>query len=121
MRSLVVFVGGAFGALARWGLDELIQGFSWPLATFTVNISGAFLLGVLGVLLIERVAGAGHLRAFALIGLLGSYTTFSTMAVEGVVLVDQGSVGIALGYWLATLIAGTTAGLAGISLGRVRT
>lgn len=121
MRSVVVVIGGALGAAARWAIDELIRDYSWPVATFIVNVTGAFALGVLGVILIERIAGAGHLRAFVLIGLLGSYTTFSTMAVEGIVLIDEGSTGVALGYWLMTLIAGTGAGLAGVWLGRART
>lgn len=120
MRSVVVFVGGALGALARWGMDGLASGYSWPMATFVANISGAFLLGVVGVVLIERVAGAGHLRAFLLIGLIGSYTTFSTMALEGVLLIDEGRAFVAAGYWLATLMAGLAAGVAGVWLGRAR-
>ncbi len=117
----MVFAGGALGAVARWGVDKLVEDYSWPLATFIVNITGAFLLGALGVILIQRVAGAGYLQAFLLIGLIGSYTTFSTMAVEGVMLVDEGRAITAVGYWLATLIAGLAAGTAGVWIGRVRT
>ncbi len=51
MRSTVVVLGGAIGALARWGIDEFVvaEGLSFPLATFAVNISGAFLLGIAGL------------------------------------------------------------------------
>jgi CrcB protein len=121
MRSVVVFVGGALGALARWGMEGLAGDYSWPMATFVVNTSGAFLLGVVGVVLIERVAGAAHLRAFLLIGLIGSYTTFSTMALEGVLLIESGNAVVAAGYWLATLMAGMAAGMAGVWMARART
>lgn len=120
MRSIVVFAGGALGAMARWGVDVLVADYSWPAATFAVNISGAFLLGALGVILIERMAGSGHLRAFLLIGLIGSYTTFSAMSVEGVLLVDEGTPLLAVAYWLATLLVGLAAGVAGVWLGRAR-
>ncbi len=123
MRSAAVVLGGAIGTLSRWGIDEFVvaEGLSFPLATFAVNISGAFLLGIAGVVLIERMAGAEHLRAFLLIGLLGSYTTFSAMAMEGVLLIEEGDVAIAAAYWIATLVAGQAAGVSGIWLGRVRT
>lgn len=115
--------GGALGALARWGVDELFDaadGQGFPMATLAVNVTGAFLLGALGILLVERAAGAGNLRTFLLIGVLGSYTTFSAMALEGVLLIDSGDGMTAMAYWVATLILGLTAGMVGVWLARAR-
>lgn len=60
-----------------------------------MNVPGAFALGAVGVVVIERVVRAGHLRAFLAIGLCGSYTTFSLMALEGVRLIEASRVGLA--------------------------
>lgn len=121
MRSMAVAAGGALGTLSRWGLEEAFPftpaGFPW--ATLGVNLSGAFALGFAGVILIERVAWAGEWRPFWTIGVIGSYTTFSTMALEGVQLAEGGRVGAALVYWLATLVIGQMAGVYGMWLGRV--
>lgn len=122
MRSASVIVGGVLGTLARWWVGELVasppEGFPW--ATLAVNVTGAFALGLAGVVLIERVAHIGHLRTFLAIGLLGSYTTFSTMAVEGVQLIDFGRPDLAAAYWVATLGLGQMASVYGMWLGRIR-
>lgn len=123
MRLLAVMTGGVVGTLARWWVAEALapspDGIPWN--TLAVNVSGAFALGVVGVLLIERLANVGHMRNFLAIGLLGSYTTFSTMAVEGVRLIEARRVALAAGYWVATLLLGQAAGLMGMWLGRWRT
>lgn len=122
MRSVSVLVGGALGAISRWVVGELLGSdtASFPWATLTVNVTGAFLLGAAGVVLIERLPGGEHVRALVLIGFLGAYTTFSTMALDGVLLIESGKVATALAYWLATLLVGQTAGLTGMWLGRAR-
>jgi fluoride exporter len=63
-------------------------------------------MGLVGVLLLERLPPTRYLRPLLGIGLLGAYTTFSTMAMEGVRLLDQGRLGLAVGYWVATLLVG---------------
>jgi fluoride exporter len=122
MRSLAVMAGGVVGTLLRWSVAQIMSpspsGFPW--ATLFVNVTGAFALGAVGVLLIERLAHVGHLRTFLAIGLLGSYTTFSAMAVEGVRLVESRHVALAAGYWVATLALGQLAGLLGMWFGRAR-
>jgi CrcB protein len=65
-------------------------------------VSGAFGLALVGVLLTERLAPTRYLRTPIAIGFLGAYTTFSTMAVEGVRLIDHGRAGTAFGYWIMT-------------------
>lgn len=122
VRSASVVAGGVLGTLARWWVGEIVPssplGFPW--GTLVVNVTGAFMLGVVGVVLIERVARIGHLRSFLAIGLLGSYTTFSTMALEGVQLIEARRLGLAAGYWIATLVVGQMAGVYGMWLGRLR-
>jgi CrcB protein len=120
-RSLAVFVGGGFGALARWGIGVALVGSStgFPLATFIVNTTGAFGLGLAGVLLTERMPPTRNLRALIGIGFFGAYTTFSTMALEGVRLIDIGQVKMGLTYWIMTLIVGQLVGVCGMWLGRL--
>jgi fluoride exporter len=121
MRLMAVMIGGAAGALARWALELAIPAVSgFPLATFLINVSGAFALGLVGVLLLERLRPIRWLRPLLGIGFLGAYTTFSTMAAEGVRLLDDGRVGLAVGYWVATLLVGQMAGVLGMWLGRLR-
>lgn len=121
MRHLAVFVGGSVGAVSRWAVGLALAPASpsaFPLATFIVNISGAFGLGFAAVLLIERLAPTRHLRNLIGIGFFGAYTTFSTMAMEGVRLIDSGHVWTAAVYWVLTLIVGQMAGVYGMWLGR---
>src|SRR6201992_4401295 len=76
----VISAGGALGALARYGLATAwphpATGFPW--ATWTINVSGSFLIGVLMVLIERRFAGRRLIRPFFGVGILGGYTTFST-------------------------------------------
>lgn len=120
MRSVAVATGGAIGALARWAVSTWFPptppAFPWD--TLTVNVVGAFGLGLVGVVLMEQVLRGTLLRSFIAIGVLGSFTTFSAMALEGVVLSEAGMPGQALGYWLATLILGQMAGVYGMWMAR---
>jgi CrcB protein len=121
VRLVAVMVGGAVGAVARWAVELAIPSVAgFPLATLVINVSGAFAMGLVGVLLLERLAPTRYLRPLLAIGLLGAYTTFSTMAMEGVRLLDQGRLGLAVGYWVATLLVGQMAGVYGMWLGRLR-
>ena len=122
MRSGSVVAGGILGTLARWWVEGFFAlsppGFPW--GTLLVNVTGAFALGMVGVILIERVTHFGYLRTFLGIGLLGSYTTFSTMALEGVQLIESRRLGLAASYWIVTLALGQMAGVYGMWLGRLR-
>lgn len=112
---LVVGAGGALGAAARYGAGQL---WPWrpgefPWATFVVNVSGCFALGLLMVFLVEVWAGSRYLRPFLGVGLLGGYTTFSTLALETRDLLTSGHQQTA-GLYLAGSLA---AGLFGVWLG----
>lgn len=120
MRLAWIAAGGVCGSLARWFTEGAFASSpgAFPWGTLVVNVGGALALGALGVALQRSVVAWPHLRAFFAIGVLGSFTTFSTMAVEGVIRIDQGRVGVALVYWAVTLIAGLAAAAAGVSVAR---
>jgi CrcB protein len=117
---LAISAGGALGALARYGLGLLVtsprNGF--PLATFLVNISGCLVLGLLLVLIAETWPPARYVRAFAAVGFVGSYTTFSSLVVQAVLLSRAGATATATGYVTATVAAGLAATLLGMYAAR---
>ncbi len=83
MHLLWMALAGAVGTLARFGVSSAVQrwaGPSFPWGTFAVNIIGCFLFGFLWMLMEQRQASLGHLRAAVLVGFLGSFTTFSSFA-----------------------------------------
>lgn len=114
----LVAVGGAVGSLARYGV-ELLAGTSesLPVGTLTVNLVGAFALGVLLELLAVRGSDVGHRRAARLLvgaGFLGGFTTYSALAVETDGLLRDGRAGLALAYALTTVTIGLVASLGGV-------
>ncbi|HEU4421319.1 MAG TPA: fluoride efflux transporter CrcB [Pilimelia sp.] len=116
-----VSVGGALGALARYGLSVALphRPGSFPWATFVTNVTGCLLIGVLMVLIIEVWAAHRLLRPFLGTGVLGGYTTFSTYTVEVQQLVSVGAARTALLYLAATLAAALAAVYAGVTLARL--
>ena len=103
-----IFTGGVLGAVARAELDELFSsgGPHWPWATFIANIAGAFLLGWFATRLQERLPLSAYRRPFLGTGFCGALTTFSTMQLELLRMLDDGRVGLALGYGAASLALG---------------
>ncbi|WP_084514938.1 FluC/FEX family fluoride channel [Nocardia acidivorans] len=116
----VIAVGGALGALGRYGLARLwptpAGGFPW--ATFTTNVLGCFLIGVLMVVITEIRAAHPLARPFLGVGILGGFTTFSTYANETRGLLQPGTATTAFGYLAATLLCALLATLAAVALTR---
>lgn len=121
MTVIAIAVAGALGALARYGLEGVVSN-RWPGAfpwgTFVVNVTGAFALGLLFVLLSERVTIDASVRSALTIGFLGAYTTFSTLSFETYRLFEDGAVGLALANSLGSLAAGLVAVYLGMIVGR---
>jgi CrcB protein len=117
---LTVALAGAGGALARYGVGELVglprDGFPW--GTFWVNISGSLLIGLVLVLLRERFSHLRLARPLAVTGFLGAYTTFSTYAVGTDELFRSHDLRSGIVYALASLLAGIAAVFCGILLAR---
>lgn len=106
-----VAVGGALGAAARYGVSVWLPSppgaFTW--STFTVNVSGCLLIGVLMALIGEGRSAHRLLRPFLGTGVLGGYTTFSTYTVDAHVLLDGGHVRLGFAYLAATLVCALAA------------
>jgi CrcB protein len=115
-----IVLGGACGALARTALAEALPhaATSWPWPTFAVNLVGAFLLGYAVTRLQERLPLSAYRRPFIGTGLCGGLTTFSTMQVELLKMLDAGSYGLAAGYAAASVAGGYVAVAAATALVR---
>jgi CrcB protein len=115
-----VSAGGALGALVRFAIATAwphpSMGFPW--ATFTINVSGCFLIGLLMVTVADVWPSRRLLRPFLGTGVLGGYTTFSTAIVDSQHLLDQRAVGTAFAYLAGTVVAALGAVLAGTALAR---
>jgi CrcB protein len=92
-----IAAGGVVGAEARYGLGVLLphQAGEWPWATVLTNVSGCLLIGVLMVVITERIRPHPLVRPLLGVGVLGGYTTFSTYVVDVVTAVHSGRAGLA--------------------------
>lgn len=115
-----IFAGGVLGALARVGLVELLpqSGTEWPWATFIVNVAGTFLLGYFATRLQERLPVSAYRRPLLGTGFCGALTTFSTVQVEVLRMLDANELGLAAAYVTASVVAGL--GAVRIATGMVR-
>jgi len=119
---LAVAVGGGAGALARYGVDTLIERHVdalFPWATFTINITGCFLNGLVVALVVDALCAPSWLSRGLIVGFLGAYTTFSTFAAETYELHELSHLGVAIGYVAASAAVGVGAVALGQQLGRL--
>jgi CrcB protein len=108
---LAVFAGGAVGAGLRALLAQALTtpGGGWPWATFVVNVVAAFVLGYAVTRLLERLPVSSYRRPFLGTGVCGGLSTFSTMQVEVVRLVQADGYAVAIAYVAASLVCGLAA------------
>src|SRR5437667_2545054 len=106
-----IFAGGALGTLARAALAEAFPhpATAWPWPTFGVNIAAAFLLGYFATRLQERLPPSSYRRPLLGTGLCGGLSTFSTMQVELLKMIDARDWALATAYTLASVGAGYAA------------
>ncbi|MHA6690418.1 fluoride efflux transporter CrcB [Devosia sp. A449] len=109
MRALLlVGLGGAIGAISRYGLGSVIGRFwpmSFPLATLLINIIGSLAMGLfIGLLARFLPAWQDSARLFVAVGLLGGFTTFSAFSLETVVLLERGELLLAGTYVLLSVV-----------------
>jgi CrcB protein len=103
-----IFLGGAVGALLRVWLGEEFTGAvaGWPWVTFSINVTGSFALGYFATRLQERLPQSTYRRPLLGTGFCGAYTTFSTMQVEILKMIEHDRYGLAAGYAAASITAG---------------
>lgn len=118
-KYLVVLAGAGLGGLARYALGTWIMarsGGRFPLGTFLINISGSFLIGLLMTLLTERWQPHPNWRLFLVVGVLGGYTTFSTLEYETLQAVRDGERWMGLLYVTGSVLFGYLAVWLGVAL-----
>ena len=101
LKILVVGLSGALGALARYGVYGLCRQLGWtgfPWATFLVNMLGCLAFGVFVSVAEHRIPFGEHTKLAVLVGFMGSFTTFSTFAVDGSAMLREGQLGLAAVY-----------------------
>ncbi len=121
MQSLAIATGGAAGALMRYWVSTgiyAILGRSFPWGTLTVNILGSLAMGILYILLLERLSVSPEIRALLLVGFLGAFTTFSTFSIETLNLIEQASYLKAILNVVVSVVACIGAAWIGILIGR---
>ena len=103
-----IFAGGFLGALARVLLAQTlpVTPGSWPWATFVANVAGTLLLGYFVTRLQEQLPVSAYRRPLLGTGLCGALTTFSTVQLEVLRMLDAGRTGVAVAYALASIAAG---------------
>lgn len=96
-QAALVALGGAIGAVLRFGIGNIIESSEFPLSTILVNVSGSFILGMLAVMAINN-GYSEELMLFFGTGLLGAFTTMSTFSLETLTLVKNDNYTLALVY-----------------------
>jgi len=113
---LLVGLGGAIGSMLRYAFYLLITIKSFPLATFTVNIMGSFLIGAVMALGLKNETFAGNWKLFLATGICGGFTTFSAFSLENITLLHNGKYSIALIYITLSIVLGITAAFLGYKI-----
>ena len=107
MNWLAVAIGGALGSVARYALSSWIfdiTSHKFPYATLIVNVAGSFVMGILFVVVVERVALPAEMRSLLMIGFIGAFTTFSAFSLDALGLWQNGHVLMSVIYMIATVI-----------------
>jgi CrcB protein len=117
--ALLVALFGGLGSVLRFGVGVALHGkFSWPFATWLVNVIGSCALGMLVEALEGVQIGGADARVVLGAGLLGGFTTYSAFDIETLYMIERGEWGRAGAYFVGTALACLIAGFAGLAVGR---
>ena len=120
MAVLLVALGGGIGSAARYlvgGWFASRFGPAFPYGTFSINVSGSFIIGFFLALAQERLPLGPSWRLFFAVGFVGGYTTFSTFEYESIRLLQDRELLLAALYMVGSVVTGAFAAIAGIALG----
>ena len=120
-RLLAIAGGGAAGAVARYWVSGRVYawlGSGFPWGTLAVNVAGSFLIGLLAILLVERLPYSAEWRSLLIVGFLGAFTTFSTFSLETLTLIEQADYAKALTNAALSVVACLAATWLGVVAGR---
>ena len=116
-----VAIGGAIGSVARHGVNHVVAAWTGrpsPYATFTVNMIGCFLIGLLaGLIAGQRIELTATARTFVFVGILGGFTTFSSFMLDNLTLASSGHAAAGLANALGQLMVGYLLAYVGYRLG----
>jgi CrcB protein len=118
---LAIAIGGTLGCWARYAMTNLVQaiyGRDFPYATLSINVLGSFLMGFLFIETLERLTISPYLRIGILTGFIGGFTTFSTFAMETLLLAEQGETVKSALYAFLSLVLGLMAAFGGAYVAR---
>lgn len=122
LQSIIgVAVGGAFGSVCRFLVGSAVRTAvpgDFPWGTLLINVVGSFLIGIVFVLVAERMTLAPGWRYILMVGFLGGFTTFSSFSLESVELLEKGYYSLAAAYILGSLVLCLLATLGGLMLAR---
>ncbi len=119
LRLTLIAIFGAAGTLARYGLQGVVQirmGNTFPYGTLLINLTGCFLLGLIGQFTLNRMVISPDWRVAIAVGFFGGYTTFSSFGWETAKMLEEGSWFRAAAYVGASVFAGLLLSVAGIRL-----
>ena len=119
LKIFLIALFGAIGTLARYGLQGLMHlrmGSGFPYGTLLVNLSGCFLLGLIGQLTLNRMLISADMRMAIAVGFFGGFTTFSSFGWETAKMLEDGEWLRATTYVGASVVAGLLLSVAGIRL-----
>lgn len=119
LRILLIAIFGAVGTLARYGLQGVVQiraGGAFPYGTLLINLTGCFLLGLIGQFTLNRMLISPDWRVAITVGFFGGYTTFSSFGWETVKMLEDGEWLRASTYVAASVFVGLFLSVAGIRL-----
>ena len=122
MNWIAIAIGGALGAMARYGVSTLVFDASaqrFPYATLSVNVLGSFAMGFLFVIIAEKAMLPPEMRSMLMVGFLGAFTTFSTFSLDALGLWQNGHLLMALVYALGTVVLCLAAVCLGVWLTRL--
>jgi len=121
-QIMAIAIGGALGAVSRYLVIGLVTdwlGKGFPYGTLLVNVIGSFLIGILYVVIVQKMHVSPELKSIMVVGFLGAFTTFSTFSLEAFNFINEGLVLNAITYILSSVILCIISVWAGVSAAKL--